>query len=97
MSKLYGYVLSQNGYHDKPVKLDSENIPALAKFICDDPIRDKIITDEADKTVITTCGCFLDRVDKSTIDFPALLNEVQNIQLGESLEDEEFEDDYEMD
>lgn len=80
MAKLYGYIFLQNGYHDKPVELDSKNIPALAKFICEDPNRDKMITDTADNAVISTFGCFLDRVDKETIDFPALLNELQKIQ-----------------
>lgn len=73
------------------------DIPALAKFICEDPNRDKMITDTADNAVISTFGCFLDRVDKETIDFPALLNELQKIQLEGSLGYEEVEDDYEMD
>lgn len=56
-----------------------------------------MITDTADNAVISTFGCFLDRVDKETIDFPALLNELQKIQLEGSLGYEEVEDDYEMD
>ncbi len=68
----------KNGYHDKPVELDSKNIPALAKFICEDPNRDKMITDTADNAVISTFGCFfLIELTKETIDFPALLNELQ--------------------
>ena len=74
MAKLYGYIFLQNGYHDKPVELDSKNIPALAKFICEDPNRDKMITDTADNEVISTFCFFVDRVYKETFDFPEFLN-----------------------
>ena len=86
MANYIGYTFDSDGTHDGRHFLDT--VQDVAEFICSD-MNDKTVTDMMDITVVTTFGWYLDRVDRTRIDFDELIAAVQELQMAE----DEFEDD----
>lgn len=87
------YILDDNGYWgDMEYYIATDN-NSVARFICHDMIHDKVIVDSNDLPVITTIGCFLDRVtDQSTVS--ALQKALLPYQSGKKEAKMEFIDVY---
>ena len=65
---LIGYVYDSEGYYEKKyfIKDDADTV---ARFICQFPVNDKVITDMVDNLTVSTIGCFLNQVpDKSFLE-----------------------------
>lgn len=77
---LLGYIMYRDGSHEAPVEIHSYK--ELARFINDDFVNDKIVTDVFDITVVTTFGNFLDRIDTDKVDRALLMKELLPLQLG---------------
>lgn len=76
----YGYVFEKDGTHYGRIELDATNYEEIAKFINNNPEKDKMITDVWDLPVLTTIGNFLDRMDTSKVDRSELLKELMPLQ-----------------
>lgn len=72
----FGYVFEEDGTHYGRIELKASDYKLLARFITDNPGKDKMITDILDLPVIVTCGPFVDRLNPNEIDRELLMKEL---------------------